>query len=190
MDESNTQIGKEQERDHVSDVKQQTMSKKDKIIIRERYKKEKLQRLFSHALILSFQKYFTKKVSHQSSRLIPFPDEEFEPIQEELLPKLKSSKDFMWHKEANDVYTISSTDICINIASIYKIDYMQMHDRLINDRLDDKIIDAMIFLMMKERYHSSVDTVYSNQPFKPVALPCIFNTAIEDQKYVLASKIF
>ena len=190
LDESNTQIGEEQGRDHVSDVKQTIMSKSDKNIIRERYKKEKLQRLFSHALILSFHKYFTKKVSHQSSRLIPLPDdEEFVPIQEKVLPKLKSSKDFMWHKEANDVYTISSTDICINIAGLYKIDYMQMHDRLINDRLDDKIIDAMIFLMMKERYHLKADTVYSNQTFRPVALPCIFNTAIEDRQYVLASKI-
>ena len=176
LDESNTQIGKDQQR----------MNKSSKKIIRERYKKEKLQRLFSHALVLSFHKYFTKKVSHQS-QLIPFPDEEFVPIQENHLPKLKSSKDFMWHKEANDVYTISSTDICINIAGLYKIDYMQMHDRLINDRLDDKIIDAMIFLMMKERYHSSAS---SNQLFRPVALPCIFNTAIEDRQYVLASKIF
>ena len=181
--ESKPQIGDEMAQEH------QSHTKKEKKKIKERYKKEKLQRLFSHALVSSFQKYFTKKVSLQN-KLRPFQNKEFLSIQEEVLPKLKSSANFIWHKESTDHYVIQSTDICINIGDTYKIDYMQMHDRLIKDRLDDEIMDAMIFLMMKEQHYLSENRSAGTNSSNPVALPCIFNTAIEDKQYLLASKIF
>ena len=65
-----------------------------------------------------------------------------------------------------------------------------MHDRLIKDRLDDEIMDAMIFLMMKEQHYLSENRSAGTNSSNPVALPCIFNTAIEDKQYLLASKIF
>ena len=106
--ESKSQIGDEisQERHMYS----KTEMKK----IKERIRKEELQRVFSHALVSSFQDYIMEKASLQNE-MRPFCNDEFEPI-DKVFPKLKSSENFIWSKEPTDHDVIQSTDICINIG--------------------------------------------------------------------------
>ena len=102
-------------------------------------------------------------VTQKSENLLSFGKEEFQPIYDELLSQMSPSKDFKWY----DAKNVFPNDICINIDNKYKIDYMQMQERLIEFQLDDKIMDAMIYLMMKERY-SLVESLFTAGPKVPL----------------------
>ena len=161
--------------------------------------KKQTNTFFSKALVQSLQRYFTTEIYLQKN-LISYRKGEFEPIFNEQLSLMTPSKDFKWYSTTEKYF---SNDICINIDNKYNIDYMQMQDRLIEDQLDDKIIDAMIYIMMKEKHYlsravtnnsnvqsSNIPRTKSDNIFNPLALPCLFETSIEDENYDVAQKIF